>query len=49
MEKDPAAYAQAINTANSQSDGPKTDHLMVSADKKGTGPVINNPIELPEK
>jgi GLPGLI family protein len=47
MEKDPAAYAQAINTATSQSDGPKTDHLMIAPE--GTGPVINNPIELPEK
>ncbi len=47
MEKDPAAFAQAINKANSQSDGPKMDHIMVGP--KGTGPVINNPIELPEK
>jgi GLPGLI family protein len=49
MEKDPAAFAQAINTANSQGDGGNKDHLMVNAGKKGTGPVINNPIELPEK
>jgi GLPGLI family protein len=50
MEKDPAAFAQAMNTANSQGDGPKMDHIMVAP--KGTGPagpVINNPIELPEK
>ena len=50
MEKDPAAFAQAINTANSQGDGPKMDHVMVAP--KGTGParpVFNNPIELPEK
>jgi GLPGLI family protein len=49
MEKDPAAFAQAINTANSQGDGPKTDHLMVKAGPKGSGPVLNNPIELSEK
>ena len=49
MEKDPAAFAQAINTANSQGDGGNKDHLIVNAGKKGTGPVINNPIELPEK
>jgi hypothetical protein len=49
MEKDPAAFAQAINAANSQGDGPKQDHLMVKAGPKGTGPVLNNPIELPEK
>ncbi len=48
MQKDPAAFAQAINTANSQS-GRNTDHIMVKTDKKGTGPVFNNPIELPEK
>ena len=49
MEKDPAAFAQAINAANSKGDGGNKDHLMVNAGKKGTGPVINNPIELPEK
>jgi GLPGLI family protein len=49
MEKDPAAFAQAINTANSQGEGGNKDHLMVRADKKGPGPVLNNPIELPEK
>ncbi|HMH24815.1 MAG TPA: GLPGLI family protein [Puia sp.] len=47
MEKDPAAFAQAINTANSQSNGPKMDHIMVAP--RGSGPVVNNPIELPEK
>jgi GLPGLI family protein len=47
MEKDPAAFAQAVNTANDQGDGPKMDHIMVAP--KGTGPVMNNPIELPEK
>ena len=47
MEKDPQAFAQAANVANSHGDGPKMDHIMVGP--KGSGPVINNPIELPEK
>ena len=47
MEKDPAAFVQAINAANSRSDGPKMDHVV--AGPKGSGPVLNNPIELPEK
>ncbi|HET6256207.1 MAG TPA: GLPGLI family protein [Puia sp.] len=47
MEKDPAAFAQAINSANSQGNDPKADHLVVRAG--GTRPVFNNPIELPEK
>jgi|SRR6185437_4032986 len=51
MEKDPAAFAQAINAANRQkSDGSKPDILV--AGPRGGGharPVINNPIELPEK
>ena len=50
MDKDPAAFAQAINAANSRGDGPKMDHVMVAP--KGAGPVrpvFNNPIELPEK
>jgi GLPGLI family protein len=50
MENDPAAFAQAINVANSHSDGPKPDIVVVGP--KGAGParpVFNNPIELPEK
>lgn len=47
MEKDPAAFAQAINTANSRSDGPKMDHVVIKTG--GRRPVFNNPIELPEK
>jgi GLPGLI family protein len=47
MEKDPQAFAQALNEANSHGDGPKMDHIMVGP--KGSGPVVNNPIELPEK
>ncbi|MFT3933630.1 MAG: GLPGLI family protein [Chitinophagaceae bacterium] len=47
MEKDPAAFVQAMNTANSQGGGPKMDHVMIAP--KGNGPVMNNPIELQEK
>lgn len=50
MRKDPAAFAQAINAANSsRSDGVKTDHVVVRTSGPGHGPVINNPIELPGK
>lgn len=51
MDKDPAAFAQAINAANShRGDGPKTD-IVVAGPRGGrpARPVINNPIELPEK
>jgi GLPGLI family protein len=49
MEKDPEAFAQAINAANSRSD-PKADHVLIRKRPKGEpGPVMNNPIELPEK
>lgn len=49
MEKDPEAFAQAINAANIRND-PKTDHFVVVKKPKGdSGPVMNNPIELPEK
>jgi hypothetical protein len=37
MMKDPAAFAQALNAANSQSDGPKGDHIMVGPKRPGTG------------
>lgn len=47
MEKDPAAFAQAIMAANNHVEGGNKDHIRVAP--KGTGPVINNPIELPEK
>ncbi|HXB33166.1 MAG TPA: GLPGLI family protein [Puia sp.] len=51
MQKDPAAFAQAINAASDKGDGPKQDHLIVKASPKGGRPpfVNNNPIELPEK
>lgn len=48
MRKDPEAFAQAINAANSQGDGPKMDHVMVPKGAAFHGPVINNPMELPE-
>jgi len=50
MQKDPAAFAQAINAANSRGDGPKMDQVRVAP--KGSRPpgsLNNNPIELPEK
>jgi GLPGLI family protein len=49
MKKDPEAFAQALNAANSHSDGPKMDHIVVNSKHGGSAPVINNPIELPEK
>ncbi|HEY6901956.1 MAG TPA: GLPGLI family protein [Puia sp.] len=49
MEKDPAAFAQAINAANSRSDGPKMDMVVAGPKRTGGGPVFNNPIELPER
>lgn len=49
MDKDPQAFAQAINAANSRSD-PKADHVLIRPRPKGDpGPVMNNPLELPEK
>jgi len=52
MEKDPNAFAQAImagNRANAQGDGPKMDNIRIAKGPGPRGPVINNPIELPEK
>ena len=49
MEKDPEAFAQAMNAANSHSDGPKMDQIVVGPRHHGARPVMNNPIELPEK
>jgi GLPGLI family protein len=49
MQKDPQAFAQAVMASqrgNIQGDGPKPDPLKIKA---RPGPVINNPIELPEK
>lgn len=50
MEKDPEAFAQAINASNNRADGPKMDQVMIRRRPNGdSGPVMNNPIELPEK
>ena len=44
IRKNPNGVAEAMNAGN----GPKADHIMVKAGPGGP-PVINNPIELPEK
>lgn len=50
MEKDPEAFAQAINAANSRAGGPEKDQVVIRRRPNGdSGPVMNNPIELPEK
>lgn len=49
LHKDPDAFAAMLNASQSNNgpgDGPKPDHIRI---KVGPGPVINNPIELPEK
>ena len=53
MEKDPQAFAEAI-MANQQTgaqgdDAAKMDHIKIRPGHGLGGPVINNPIELPEK
>jgi len=48
MEKDPGAFAQAVMAGN-RADGVKMDNIMVPKGPAPRGPVINNPIELPEK
>jgi GLPGLI family protein len=52
MKKDPQAFAQAINAGNrasAQGDGVKMDNIKVIKGPGLRGPVMNNPIELPEK
>ena len=50
MEKDPEAFAQAINAANSRAGGPEKDQVLIHRRPNGdSGPAMNNPIELPEK
>jgi GLPGLI family protein len=52
MQKDPEAFAQAINAGNrasAQGDGVKMDNVRVVKGPARHRPVINNPIELPEK
>lgn len=45
IRKNPNGVVEAMNAGN----GPKADHIMVKAGSGPVGPVINNPIELPEK
>jgi len=49
MEKDPNAFAQAIMAGNRAEGGPKMDQIRVAKGPGPRGPVVNNPIELPEK
>jgi hypothetical protein len=49
MRKDPDAFVQAMMASsgmNGPGGGPGQDHIKI---KVGPQPVINNPIELPEK
>ena len=51
MQKDPQAFAQAVmagNRASAQGGGVKMDNIRVAKGPARHGPVINNPIELPE-
>jgi len=48
IEKDPQAFAQAIMAGN-HADGVKMDPIRVPKGPARRGPVINNPIELPDK
>lgn len=48
MEKDPQAFAQGVMAGNRAS-GVKADNIKVPKGRGPHGPVINNPIELPEK
>ena len=49
MQKDPQAFADAINASPHPSGDAPVDHIIVKAGHGPTGPVINNPIELPER
>ena len=50
MRKDPSAFAQAMNASQrAGGDGPKMDQIRVAKGPGSRGPVINNPIELPER
>jgi len=48
MRKDPQAFAQAV-VVNNRAAGEKMDQPMVRKGPGSSGPVINNPMELPEK
>ncbi|MFI5160610.1 MAG: GLPGLI family protein [Sphingobacteriales bacterium] len=49
MRKNPQAFAQALEAGNRASGDAPMDHIMVRPGPAPRGPVINNPIELPEK
>ncbi|MDR3694625.1 GLPGLI family protein [Mucilaginibacter sp.] len=48
MEKDPEAFAQAV-VAGNRAGGVKMDNIRIAKGPGPRGPVINNPMELPEK
>jgi hypothetical protein len=49
MRKNPEAYVQAMNASQHANGGVPMDHIKVKAGPGPMGPVINNPIELPDK
>ena len=49
MQKDPEAFAQGIMAGNRASGDASMDHIMIKKGPGPMGPVINNPMELPEK
>ena len=49
MKKDPQAFAEGIQAANRASGDAPMDHIKIKQGPGLRGPVINNPIELPEE
>ncbi|MBS1529113.1 MAG: GLPGLI family protein [Bacteroidetes bacterium] len=49
LRKNPQAFAQAVEAGNRASGDAPMDHIMIKAGPAPKGPVINNPMELPEK
>src|SRR6202012_2703152 len=49
MRKNPQAFAQAIEAGNRASGDAPMDHIMIKAGPAPKGPMINNPMELPDK
>jgi GLPGLI family protein len=49
MQKDPQAFADGVMAANRASGDAPMDHIMIKKGPGPMGPIINNPIELPEK
>jgi len=51
MRKDPQAFAEAIMASHNGpgGDGQRMDHIKIKAGPAPSGPVNNNPMELPEK